>query len=69
MTFGEEVMLQRKRTGLSQTELAERVGISRNYVSLIERGRLETVTLGVLMRLCDVLDIPREHLISTLTSG
>lgn len=37
-TFGERVHIARRRLQLSQAALAERVGISRNYISMIERG-------------------------------
>jgi len=36
--FGERVRYQRIQEGLSQSELAEKVGISRTYLSEIERG-------------------------------
>lgn len=44
----------RRRAGLSQTELANRLEISRNYVSLIERGVRDNVSwqLG-----CRILDL------------
>lgn len=36
--FGERVKQERTRLGWSQAKLAEEVGISRNYLSQIERG-------------------------------
>ena len=36
--FGERVRERRKQDGLSQSELAEKAGISRTYLSEIERG-------------------------------
>ena len=46
----------RRRRGLSQDGLAERAGISAQYVSNIERGK-ENPTLDLLIRLADALDI------------
>lgn len=37
--FGEQVMLRRRRLGMTQEALAERAHLSRNAVSEIERGR------------------------------
>lgn len=36
--FGETVRKKRKSAGLSQEELAEKLGIHRTYMSFIERG-------------------------------
>jgi transcriptional regulator with XRE-family HTH domain len=48
--FGEQVHLARRRLKLSQAEFAKAVGISRNYVSMIERGVADpsyTIVLGL----------------------
>ncbi len=46
----------RKRRRLSQEKLAERAGISAQYLSNIERGR-ENPTLDLLLRLADSLRV------------
>jgi transcriptional regulator with XRE-family HTH domain len=56
-TLSEMILVARKRMHLSQTELAKAAGISRNYVSFIERGNIEHVSLGVLKKICDELGI------------
>ncbi|MGH6911002.1 MAG: helix-turn-helix domain-containing protein [Phenylobacterium sp.] len=38
LTLGRGIRVLRDATGLSQEELAERAGLSRNYVGLLERG-------------------------------
>ena len=37
LSIGEAIMLARKRQKLSQEELAEKAGISRNSISMMER--------------------------------
>lgn len=54
--FGEQIHVGRRRLGYSQQKLANSVGISRNYVSMIERGTADpgyTIVLSV----CHVLNI------------
>jgi transcriptional regulator with XRE-family HTH domain len=43
----------REKLGLNQTELAKRLGISRNYLSMIELGREPSPTLAELIRLLE----------------
>jgi transcriptional regulator with XRE-family HTH domain len=52
LRFGEQVRAARKKAGLSQAQLAERLGRSQKYVSLIETGsrRLPIETMKVIMR-------------------
>jgi len=38
-SIGQRVKLLRERLGISQTELAERMGFSRNYISVVENGK------------------------------
>ncbi|MFS8130758.1 MAG: helix-turn-helix domain-containing protein, partial [Candidatus Dojkabacteria bacterium] len=39
MLFGEQLLKQRKKLHLSAEELAERVSISRSYITLMENGK------------------------------
>ena len=54
--LGSRIKEIRKRQRLSQEKLAERAGISAQYVSNIERGR-ENPTLDLLLRLADALKV------------
>ena len=47
MELGRQVQAKRKERDLSQTQLGDLVGISRNYVSLIERGEAENISMKV----------------------
>jgi len=53
--LGRQVLMRRKELELTQGELAEQAGISRNYVSLIERGEARNVSVNVLHELATVL--------------
>lgn len=47
----------REEAGLSQTELAARIGIAQSALSRIEAGRAN-LTLGTLQRVTDALGVP-----------
>jgi transcriptional regulator with XRE-family HTH domain len=54
--IGLRIKSLRRSEGLSQEELAERMGISSKYLSSIERGK-ENPTLDTLIRLANALKI------------
>ena len=54
--LGKRIREIRKRQALSQEKLAERAGISAQYVSNIERGT-ENPTLDLLLRLAEALKV------------
>jgi transcriptional regulator with XRE-family HTH domain len=62
-TLGQKVRIERATLGLSQAELAERVGVSRQYVSDIERDS-ETINIGnkTVLSLADALGISPAYL-------
>lgn len=45
----------RKKTGLTQQQLANKAGISRNYISQIERGQATNISLDVYQRLLEII--------------
>jgi transcriptional regulator with XRE-family HTH domain len=53
--LGRQVQTKRKEKKLSQAELGELAEISRNYVSIIERGEAESISMKVLNKLAVVL--------------
>lgn len=55
--IAQQVLIRRRQLRLSQTKLAEMAGISRNYVSMIERGEARNISIGVLQALCTALGI------------
>jgi transcriptional regulator with XRE-family HTH domain len=60
--FGKLVKSYREQRGWSQGELAERWGHTREYVSLIERGKRRLDKQEQINRLSDLLEIPSERL-------
>lgn len=58
----------RKSKGLSQTELAEAVGVEQPTISRFERGS-DSVTLGLVRRVAAALDVPVYELFSDQQSS
>lgn len=56
-TISDCIMIKRKRLKLSQTDLAAAVNVSRNYISMIERGFYDNVSIKVLRDICKELDL------------
>jgi transcriptional regulator with XRE-family HTH domain len=59
--LGQKVRERRRSEGLSQEELAKAVGISRNYLSQIERGQATNLSWQVMERLTSVLGLQGEQ--------
>ncbi|MCB9134205.1 MAG: helix-turn-helix transcriptional regulator [Anaerolineales bacterium] len=60
--LADQVFNRRRALGISQSELAERAGISRNYVSLIERAEASNLSLNVLHNLANALGVTAAEL-------
>lgn len=54
--FGLFIRKERERRELTQVEMAQKLGISFNYYSLMERGK-RNVDLIMAMRICAVLEL------------
>ena len=57
LTFSEQIKLQRQRLNISQDDLAKSAGVSRNYISMLERGYVDGMTVRVLSSVCDALNM------------
>ncbi len=55
-TFGERVLLARRRRGMTQPELARHVGRSASHISDIEHGTAKP-SYAVIADICALLDI------------
>lgn len=55
--LGARLRAVRQERGRSLQHIAERAGLSRSFLSLLERGR-SAASIGTLKRICAVLDVP-----------
>lgn len=53
---GKRIKIVRQRSGLTQDQLAEHVGLSPKYISGIERG-VENPTMDILLRVAKALEV------------
>lgn len=60
--LGRQVLAKRKAKGWSQEHLGEMANISRNYVSQIERGEAESISIKVINKLAIALGVPTSEL-------
>lgn len=61
-TFGEVIRRRRKEIALGQEALADKAGLHRTHVSLLERGQ-RMPTLGVIKKLADGLETTMANLL------
>lgn len=61
--LGRVVRTHRSAAGLSQEALADRSGLHRTYISLLERG-LRNPSIDVLVTLAAVLGVPASQLLA-----
>lgn len=65
-TLGREIQRIRKASGLSQEELAEKAGLTRNYIGFIERGERNASTAAII-NIARALSVPPADLFATLS--
>jgi transcriptional regulator with XRE-family HTH domain len=66
MTFGEALRDARRTAGISQRELAERAGVDFSYISKIENGRVPPPAADTVVKLCEIIGVPAEELLSLM---
>ena len=54
--MGQELRKARERAGITQEELSFRAGLSRPYISQLERD-MKSPTVDTLFRICDALNV------------
>lgn len=62
MDIGKAILLCRTRRGLSQAKLAERIGCSVSYLSLLENGRRDP-PISMIEKIANALQVPPNILI------
>lgn len=60
--MGDRIKETRKKKGLTQEQLAEKVDITLEYISQIERG-LKMPNMQVFIKLVEVLDVSADYLL------
>lgn len=60
--LAKRLLLARKDLGWNQADLAERSGISRQYIGDLENSRVVNPTIDVIAALAQALSIPSAHL-------
>ncbi len=60
--FGDSVRKHRKQLNISQEELADKAGLHRTYIGMIERAE-KNITLVNMERIANALDTDLENLI------
>src|SRR5579859_3758046 len=63
-SLGQELRARRLRAGLSQATVAERVGVSQNYISFLEKGDIDEPGVSVVVRLGVLFELePNEMMV------
>lgn len=57
LNIGNEIKYYRTKRQLSQEKLAEKSNLSLNFISKLETGRINNISLNKLLNICDALDI------------
>ena len=63
--FGLRIRDLRKKSGLTQSELAERIGLSTNFIGMVERGERNT-SVDKIFKLAKTFDIKLAQFFETL---
>jgi len=63
-TFGQLLKGIRREKGVSQRELADKVGIDFSYISKVENDRMAPPSADTIQRMCEVLQVSTEILLS-----
>lgn len=64
MTFGEALRTLRREAGISQRALADGAGVDFSYISKLENGHLPAPAADTVVKICKVLAVPPERLLS-----
>lgn len=68
MDLGRAIKLCRTQRNLTQEQLANRIGISKSYLSLIERGRRDP-NFSTIKEIASALEVPVSILVFLATDG
>jgi transcriptional regulator with XRE-family HTH domain len=63
-TFGQALRELRRSKGISQRDLAEKVGVDFSYISKIENDRLPPPAADTIVKICNALEAPPDTLLA-----
>jgi transcriptional regulator with XRE-family HTH domain len=63
-TFGQKLRALRRAAGITQRELAKRVGVDFSYISKLENDRLPPPAADTVVKICEVLDVAPDELLA-----
>jgi transcriptional regulator with XRE-family HTH domain len=66
--LGDELRRARESAGLTQEALADRAGVHRTYVSLLERDK-KSPTIALLFRLCQAMHVRPSVIIAAVETA
>lgn len=58
--IGQRLLLYRRKHKMNQAEMADAISVSRNYVSMIERGEAINISMNVYLKICDIIGYPSQ---------
>lgn len=64
MTFGEKIKAERKKLGLTQIELGERIGVTNRVITSYENGKSFPRTREAYKKIADALNVNVNYLLS-----
>jgi transcriptional regulator with XRE-family HTH domain len=64
-TFGQILKEIRRTKNISQRELANQAGVDFTYISKLENDKLPPPAVETVLKLADILDIPKELFLAT----
>jgi transcriptional regulator with XRE-family HTH domain len=64
-TFGHNLRELRRSKGVSQRDLAEKVGVDFSYISKVENDRLPPPAADTIVKICKELSVPPDELLAS----
>ena len=64
LEFAQKLRQERKKSGLTQEEMAELIGVSARYYQMLESKKPSAVTIDTIEKLAKVLKIPAWKLLA-----
>lgn len=55
--MGEKIKAARKKIGMTQEQLGEKTGLTKDYIGALERGKMKNPSLKTMKKLSEALDI------------